>query len=139
MKTVVPDASVLLKWVVPGPPEEDTEQALQVRQAALDGAVLLRVPSLWIYEVGDTLSRRFPERSQDLLTALIDFGLEETHPSAEWLPRIVHLTQAHGVTFYDAAYHALAIVYGGVFVTADARYVRRTKRVGNVMALRNWR
>lgn len=139
MKTVVPDASVLLRWVMPGPPEEDAQKALQLRQAALEGVVVLRVPSLWIYEVGNTLSRRFPEHSQSLLAALIDFGLEEAHPSAEWLPRMVRLTREYGVTFYDAAYHALAIAHGGVFVTADVRYVRRAERAGSLLALRDWR
>ena len=31
---------------------------------------------------------------------------------------------AYGVTFHDAAYHAVALAFGGVFVTADERYVR---------------
>ena len=46
---------------------------------------------------------------------------------------------AYGVTFYDAAYHAVALGLGGVFVTADERYVRRASGAGGVSSLRLWR
>jgi len=43
------------------------------------------------------------------------------------------------VTFHDAACHALALLYHGVFVTADERYVRRTANAGNLALLRHWK
>jgi hypothetical protein len=44
----------------------------------------------------------------------------------------------HGVTFYDAAYHALAIVKDGTMVTADRRYVRKCARAGHVGLIADW-
>ena len=49
------------------------------------------------------------------------------------------LSVTYGVAFYDAAYHAVALGLGGVFVTADERYVSRASRAGGVSSLRRWR
>ena len=136
---VVPDASVLLKWLLPGPEEPDTENALSLREAAISRAVTLVVPPLWIFEVGNTLTRRFPEQAFDLLAVLVDFQMTEARLDSRWRRRTVDLAAEYGVTFYDAAYHALALLRPGVFVTADERYVRRTADAGNLTLLRHWR
>lgn len=39
------------------------------------------------------------------------------------------------VSFYDASYHALAIAYDGLFVTADRKYYEMTRKEGNVTLL----
>ena len=49
--------------MLPGPDEKDREPALRLRDAAMRGEVSLKVPSLWLYEVGNALSRRFPEQA----------------------------------------------------------------------------
>lgn len=138
MRIVVPDASVLLKWVLPTEQEASVEPALRLRQAALRRRVDLRVPGLWLYEVGSALVRRLPERAGDLLDALSAFDLAEGQPTAAWRAQAVALARDYGVTFYDAAYHALAIVERGVFVTADLRYVGRAEGAGRVVPLDNW-
>ncbi len=136
---VVPDASVLLKWVLRAPDEPDTDKALALRQAAISGGVILVVPRLWLYEVGNTLTRRFPAQAEPALEALLDFGLTEARRSPRWLRQTVSLARQHSVTFYDAAYHATALVRGGVFVTADERYVRCAGSAGSVVLLRDWK
>ena len=136
---VTPDASVLLKWVLPGDEEQDGEAALSLRDEALAGAVELVVPQLWIYEVGNTLARRFPDQAGELLASLIDFGLTEARLDARWRTQTMALAVTYKVAFYDAAYHAVALGLGGVFVTADERYVRRVANAGNVSSLKAWR
>ena len=136
---VTPDASVLLKWVLPGDDEQDGDAALSLRHEAVAGAVELVVPQLWIYEVGNTLARRFPDQAGDLLASLADFGLTEARLDARWRTQAVTLAVAYEVAFYDAAYHAVALVHGGVFVTADERYVTRARQAGCVTTLRQWR
>ena len=76
---VTPDASVLLKWVLPSQDEQDSDLALSLRDEAVAGLVDLVVPQLWIYEVGNTLARRFPDHAGEALTSLADFGLTEAH------------------------------------------------------------
>ena len=136
---VTPDASVLLKWVLPGDDEQDGDAALSLRNEAVTGAVELVVPQLWLYEVGNTLARRFPDQAGELLASLTDFGLTEARLDLRWSTQAISLAVAYEVAFYDAAYHAVALVHGGVFVTAGERYVARASQAGNVSTLRQWR
>jgi len=109
---VTPDASVLLKWVLPGDDEQDTDAALALRDEAVAGILDLVVPQLWIYEVGNTLARRFPDDAEALLASLADFGLAEARLDPNWRRRAVSLSVTYEVAFYDAAYHAVALGLG---------------------------
>jgi predicted nucleic acid-binding protein len=135
---VVPDASVLLKWVLPSDDEPDADKALLLRTAIEEEAVDALLPALWLYEVGNTIARRFPMHASSWLSALMKFGVEEASPSPVWLAKTLDLTARYEVSFYDAAYHALALVYEGMFVTADSRYVNRVREAGSVIALGEW-
>lgn len=135
---VVPDASVLLKWFLPSDDEPDADRAIFLRDAILNETVRAVLPALWLYEVGNTVARRFPAQASVWLSALMKFGIEEVPPSGPWLGKALELTGRHAVTFYDAAYHSLAIVHGGVLVTADNRYVERAAESGSITALSEW-
>jgi predicted nucleic acid-binding protein len=135
---VVPDASVLLKWVLPSEDEPDADKALLLRAAIQDEAVDVLLPGLWLFEVGNTIARRFPTHASAWLSALMKFGLEEASPSQPWLAKTLELTRRYEVSFYDAAYHALALIHKGLFVTADSRYVNRVMEPGSVIALSEW-
>src|SRR2546427_11893141 len=84
---VVPDASVLLKWVLSPDDEPDADKALLLRTAIVDDAVRALLPALWLYEVGNTIARRFPTHALDWLSALMKFGLEEAPASHPWLAK----------------------------------------------------
>ena len=135
---VVPDASVILKWVLPPATEADMQRALTLRDDIATGNVRALVPSLWIYEVGNLLARERPGEASRLLDVLIRFGLADAPRSQAWLDCVLGLTKQYGVTFYDAAYHAHAIVETGVLVTADERYVDRASAAGFVLRLSEW-
>ena len=136
---VVPDASVILKWVLPSSADEsDVVPALALRDAVVAGEIRALAPELWIYEVGNTLARRFPDRAERLIDGLLRFDLPSAPRSRGWLAHALALTQRYGVTFYDAAYHAHAIMEEGTFVTADERYVAKAERAGFVARLSDW-
>ena len=135
---VVPDASVILKWVLPPDDEPEGDRARMLRKAIVEEEVQALVPALWLYEVGNTLARRFPDEAARLLAALMKLELEELAPSRQWLEAVLKLTRGHGVTFYDAAYHAIAVMHKGNFVTADERYANQVVDVGNIVLLRDW-
>ena len=99
------------------------------------GSVRALVPTLWIYEVGNLLARERPGEASRLLDVLVRFGLADAPRSPAWLGGVLKLTKRYGVTFYDAAYHAHAIVERGVLVTADERYVDRVRAAGFVVRL----
>lgn len=135
---VVPDASVILKWVLPSATEPDVRHALALRQAIATGTVRALVPTLWIYEVGNLLARERPGEASQILDALMRFGLTDAPRSSDWLSCVLTLTKRYGVTFYDAAYHAHAIVERGVLVTADNRYVDLVNAAGFIVRLSEW-
>jgi predicted nucleic acid-binding protein len=135
---VVPDASVLLKWVLESDDERDRDQALALRHAWLSGSCEIVVPSLWTYEVGNILGLKRPSAARALLEAMTALELDEVGPSA-YLEQIYHLVGTHRVTFYDAAYHGLAIQRSGTLVTADGAYLKKTAASGHVELLATWR
>lgn len=125
---VVPDASVLLNWVLPADEEPNADKARLLRGAIAEQKVQALVPSLWLYEVAKTAARRFPSHARALTSALLKFGLQEAPPSRLWLAKTLALTRRHDVSFNGAAYHSIVVPHDGQFVTADARYVNRAKR-----------
>ena len=135
---VIPDASVILKWVLPSADERDADRALALRDAIASGRVRALAPDLWLYEVGNTLARRLPEQVGRLLDVLLRFGLPSAPPSRRWRSQALDLTQRYGVTFYDAAYHAHAILERGVFVTADERYFQQARKANFIARLAEW-
>ena len=138
VRIVVPDASVILRWVLPSQGEPDAARAIALRDAIVRDEVDARVPALWLYEVGNTLARRYPDRAEVALEVLLRFGLVVAPSTSRWLKTTIDLTAQHGVTFYDAAYHAHALTSGGVFVTADEKYVARAGSAGAIARLAEW-
>ena len=134
---VVPDASVLLKWALRSDEEPHRDRALALKTAWLDGQCEVVVPTLWVYEVGNVLGLKEPKAADQLLAAMLDLGMAEVAPAAHQ-PTIFRLMRDHRVTFYDAAYHALAIDRDATMLTADAKYVQKAGRAGHVQPLGAW-
>ena len=134
MRVVVVDASVILKWVLEQD-EQDLQRALAIQRAGVLDKLQLLVPSLWRFEVGNTLARKLPEQAGAWLNLCSASGLEEVPVAEAVQARTIELCRDHGVTFYDASYHALALAKSGTFVTADERYVAKAKASGSVVHL----
>jgi predicted nucleic acid-binding protein len=136
---VVPDAAVLLKWVLEKDSEPDHRQAIQLQQALLDEVVEIRLPTLWRYEVGNVLGLKKPRMATELMGALLAYEFDEVPLQTEYaLDVLKHMGEMPGVTFYDAAYHVLALRIKGLYLTADGAYIRRAKRKGHVVLLNEW-
>jgi len=136
-RVIVPDASVLLKWILQSTDGSDHDRALELKTAWLDDACELVVPTLWVFEVGNVLGLKHPVKADSLLRAMLDLGIREEAPYV-YAEAIVSLMRAHKVTFYDAAYHALAIRHRGTMLTADRAYTRKAARAGHVTLLSDW-
>jgi predicted nucleic acid-binding protein len=136
---VVPDASVILKWVLGKEDEPTHPQALRLQEALLAEQVEIRVPTLWRYEIGNVLGLKQPRMARELMGVLLAYEFEEVPLKTEYaLEVLAHMREVAGVTFYDAAYHVLALRTKGVYVTADEAYVKRAKRKGHVTLLAEW-
>ena len=134
---VVPDASVLLKWVLRSDEEEDRNRALDLKAAWLGGACQIVVPTLWAFEVGNVLGMKHAATAADMLQAMFDLEMPE-EPLREYTAQIFRLMREYHVTCYDAAYHGLAILRGGTMLTADRHYVKKAARAGRLRLLADW-
>jgi predicted nucleic acid-binding protein len=122
---VVPDASVILKWVLDAENEPGHAAAHRLLERWQEGELTLAVPSLWVYEVGNVLCLKRPADASQALTALCDLGLEEVSLRRDLVQRTVVLARDHGLTFYDASYLTVAEQTRAVLATADGKFYRR--------------
>lgn len=139
MRVIVPDASILLKWVLPSRYEDHVDRALALREAIVQQHVRVLLPALWYFEVGNTLARKYPGDASGRLDDLRRFRLTSIQPDSVTERQILRLAVTYGTTFYDAAYHALAIVNNGIFLTADEKYLLAVAGEPNAMHLKDWR
>lgn len=134
---LIPDTSVLLKWVLESEDEEDRDHALILREDWLAGRCGIILPSLWFFEVGNILGMKQPALAKDLMQVLLDYRIDEASPGV-FYKKALELMKTYKVTFYDAAYHSLAITRSGTMITADDAYFRKTSRAGHVEVLTHW-
>ena len=137
-RIVVPGASVILKWVDRLPGEKDRERADALLDAWLNGRLEIVVPPLWAFEVSNVLGQDDPLGAGPIMDELLGYRFEEADTTPELFRAAFGLMKDFRVTFYDAVYHAVALLRKGVFVTADEAYFRKAGRRGGVSLLREY-
>lgn len=134
MEIIVIDASVILKFVLRDD-EDRREKALKILYGWLEGKYNIILPSLWLFEVGNILSKREPTHAGEILKRLLEYEYTEARITESLINIVLKLVREKGVTFYDAVYHAIAIQEKGRFVTADKDYFERAKDRGHIQLL----
>lgn len=118
---VVSDANVALKWFH-AEGEEEVAQARALLDAHKARTVALSVLDLTAYEVGNALLRgranASPKQVATVLEALADI-CPAAQLSIEELRLATQLADRHDLTFYDAAYAAVAKTRGAILATLD--------------------
>lgn len=136
LKSIIPDASVLLKWLVK---EDDQEQALRVRADFEKGLISLSVPSHCFAEICNMLGREWADHGPSFISNLLVSAIQEKRLTLDHIGVAFHIMEEYAhISFYDASYHALALVDGGVFLTADEKYYNKTKKEGRIMLLKDY-
>lgn len=134
MELIIPDASVILKWVLQDN-EIGRKKALLILSGWLEGKYEIVLPSLWFFEVGNIVSKKEPNLALDIMKRLVGYEFTEVKVTESLLNIILELVREKRVTFYDAAYHAIAIKEKGRFITADEDYFSRVKDRGYIQLL----
>jgi len=120
------DASVAIKWLLPGQGETLTEEALLLQERYARGQVRLVVPDLFWVEAGNAvwnavrrgrITRGVGERAVEQLLRY-DFT---TVGSLSLLESAFAVATRFGRTVYDCVYVVLAVENGAEFITADER------------------
>ena len=123
---VVPDASVLVGWVLPD--EEDCPGSERLMADVGARRVAFVAPPLLTHELVSALSvavRRRRITAEDALLAwdaFTDLGILIAEPGRHGRS-VLALSSLPGVTAYDASYVALAEAYGCTCYTTDKRLV----------------
>jgi len=110
--TVVLDCSVAIPWII----QEQSNAAIDALfQDGYRGAVSLLVPILWFTECGNTLNEMVKRKRLTLAQAQEGFTTlrycrvqADVSPTIDIQSRILCLTQAHHLSFYDATYLELS-------------------------------
>ena len=138
MKLVI-DASVAVKWFLPESSHEpDADRATALLRAIREGRVDPLQPPHWLAEVAAVITRLRPEIAAEAIDLLDAMELETT-ADAEVYKHASRLAKQLNQHLFDTLYHAVAIANDALLVTADARYLRRAARVGNIVALDEWK
>jgi predicted nucleic acid-binding protein len=137
--TVVLDASVILKWLLEDPAQEpDTEKALALIDAVVQGKLDILQPMHWLVEVAAVAARLTPQtaaKDVELLSAM-EFP---TSDGPNVLLRATTLAIQTDHHLFDTLYHAVALEDDeAVLITADDRYRRKAESYGRVAVLADW-
>ena len=129
MSGVVVDSSVAIAWLMPDE-EPDFVLATQENDAFLDCVA----PPLFWFELRNVLlqnerrNRLTPATRVEALALLDELSIRiGPYPDAE---ACFALAARHGLTFYDAAYLALAIAEGAPLATLDKALAKAATREG---------
>ena len=135
----VPDASVIVKWALPTAEAKEQDRSLDLLQLWLEGGCQVLLPPHWLSEVGSLLLQHYPQRAADLLELLSSFDFPEADNSAALHCAAVQLAEQQGVSYYGALYQAVAHLHGGIQITANSGYWRKTKASGAVLQLKDFK
>ena len=124
MARLVLDASALMAALLPGEPQK--QPAREVLRRAVTGNIELAAPTLFPYEVANSLLKAERAKGREVEPAAIDALLRRIEELAiDLVPipptRTVQAARVYGCWGYDAAYLALAEEIGAPLVTADKR------------------
>jgi len=134
LKIFVPDASVILKWVLRD--EEDHDYTFALLKGWINQEHEFILPSLWLYEVGNVLGMKRPKDAERILDILLEYEFMEYHITKEITTIAFSLMREFkGVTFYDTIYHVIALRESGVMVTADKAYFEKAKGKGGILLI----
>ena len=135
-RLLVLDASIVLAHIL-----DETEHERQLDKLFNDlenDQCKVLVPSLIIHEIANRLSR-VPDFTPEVI--IESLGIFATiDPQPDVLTKTIAITRQYkSTTWYDAIYHATALVYGGILVTADHKYYQATKLLGGSIFIENYR
>ena len=126
--------------------EDDRDQAIELITELTKQNYQVIVPSLFLYEVLTIASvSNFPtQQAYELITQYQTANLKLIELDQSCILKAIEICetghQKSGFpSFYDASYHALAILNNCTFITADNRHISKTAQFGHIVLLKDWK
>ena len=140
---IVIDASIFNKLYLKEP---DRHSAIGFFEFAERKGASLIAPSIFLYEVLAVAapSEFGAERAHDLIKQFKRSGFKIVEVNDQIVRKAIEICNSGHPksgfpSFYDSAYHALAIERGAVFLTSDQRHAAKASGFGGVVFLKDWR
>nr|VFJ91596.1 MAG: Predicted nucleic acid-binding protein, contains PIN domain [Candidatus Kentron sp. H]VFJ92679.1 MAG: Predicted nucleic acid-binding protein, contains PIN domain [Candidatus Kentron sp. H]VFJ99476.1 MAG: Predicted nucleic acid-binding protein, contains PIN domain [Candidatus Kentron sp. H] len=141
---IVLDANVFIKLF---PDEPDREKAIELVDALGKKEYVILAPTLFPYEVlRVAITERLQAQVHSVHGLISDYrerNLELVEVDDETIREAIDISNTGNEKsgypdFHDSIYHALAIVNGCPFITADKRHKAKTETLGNIVLLGDW-
>jgi predicted nucleic acid-binding protein len=138
LKLVV-DASVIVKWALPDPEQEPhVDRALALLDEIQAGKVELLQPPHWMAEVAAVVTRLRPEIVEEVIDLMAALKVQVVMDPVIY-KRASRIARDLGKHVFDSLYHAVALEYGVVLVSADSNYSLKARRLGSLLPLALWK
>ncbi len=127
MEKINLDASVVIKWFTK---EQDSDKAISYLKSFYNNEVIILVPSLLFYELGNILIQKkvLKKETAEIKKKLQDLQLEVKDIGLEWFRKIYENSLEYSISFYDATYITLMQNKNCKFITADKKMYDKVKR-----------
>lgn len=136
MRSLVVDTSVLARYFFA---HEHTPIARNIIERGYHGELILAAPSLLLYEIASVFSKercdaRTAARALGDVVALVEANIINLiEPDEILLRKALDMaafdTGGQGyISVYDATFHALAVLNGATFVTADRKHFQKAAK-----------
>ncbi len=136
---LIPDSNIFLSFFLDEKPEK--KWAEDLFDEVVSKRIGFFVPSIWHYEICNRLSRlddHLQEKSF-LLFGRFRKICQVAELDDELVKRALEIINRFSkIAFYDAVYHALAILNDGTFVTLDQKYYEKTKTLKHIKLLKDY-
>lgn len=133
------DASVMLQWFF----EEGElyqKEALFLQQDYVNKRISIGIPDFCYAEILNFMGRKLSrEKTLSYFSYLLLMQIHEFSINLGVASYALEIMKEFpGVSFYDAAYHAIAFVENGVFITGDEQYFSKVQPKGKIMHLKDY-
>lgn len=125
---IVVDPSVGLKWMQPN--EENRNKAQKIYREHADGKEKIVVPELFFLEIANAITTKsavpFTE-IKSVLRFIFKSNLSVYKEESQDIIRSCKLAKEYNTSVYDMIYAVIAKKHKTILVTADERFIQKTK------------
>lgn len=130
------DASIILAYILEEPNYQPNITLLFERWQT--GQCQFLSPTILQYELYNQLCRVDGFKYEEIYSIVDVYNMMDPPPPVT--ATTFDLMQEYKkISWYDATYHALAIEYGGTFLTADRNYYKATKKSGAIQFIADYK
>ena len=139
MQVIIADSSVLVKWLN-DENEERLEEAAEILKDARDDKIVIFVPQLSRYEIGNALLKKKLKISHayDTLTSSYELPVDFILETEKLAHETYRIALNNRLTYYDASFIALAKQFDATLVTDNPKHQAKVKGV-KVIALKDYK